>query len=161
MRRRVVEFVEGLSSMILAEDYYVERILRDDWRGNLEFRRETVTANESMVVAATQRRPLQGRPWLYCSMHAVADAAFDDTDCHCVSHQLLTLARRDGEAVWNEAALEAELQRAYEKLYPDPHFDYFCSFYGFTAKEKGTNRTTGVSGNGLWKPKNVRTPHAH
>ena len=124
VRRRVVEFVEGLSSMILAEDYYVERILHKDWRGNLEFRRETVTANESMVVAATQRRPLQGRPWLYCGMHAVADAAFDDTDGHCMSHQLLTLARRDGEAVWNEAALEAELQRAYEKLYPDPHFDW-------------------------------------
>ena len=126
VRRRTMEWIEDNNSKVLAEDYYYERILRDDWKENLEIRKEVVIpTDEGVAVAATQRRPLQGKPWLFCDrLGPFADAAFEETDGHCVSHQLLALAKRDGRAVWEEDVLEAELQRAYERLYPDPHFDW-------------------------------------
>ncbi|OYV37403.1 MAG: hypothetical protein B7Z80_12935 [Rhodospirillales bacterium 20-64-7] len=128
VRRRVQEFVAGLvpdeGEIVLASDYYHDYLLRKDWEDKLEVRVEEVSRNADgqLAVDALARRPLQaGRPWLYAdrSQHAMADAAFEETDGKCVAHQLLQLARRGDQPVWTAEALDEALQRAWEKLYKD------------------------------------------
>ena len=94
VRRRVEEFVAGLrpddeGHVILAEDYYHDMLLRRDWQGHLDVRREEVSRNADgdLAVEAMAQRPLQaGRPRLYVDavQHAMAEEAFEDTDGKCL-----------------------------------------------------------------------------
>ena len=91
-------------------------------------------------VQATMHRPLrEGRPWAFHGLEGVSDAAYEETDGQCVSHQLARHIRIKGkDAPWTQQQVAEMLVHATEALYEqddenDPYDGGDASKIGFTA----------------------------
>ena len=85
-------------------------------------------------------RPLrQGKPWAFHGLEGVSDAAYEETDGQCVSHQLARHIRIKGkDAPWTQHQVAEMLVHATEALYEDddendPYDGGDASKIGFTA----------------------------
>ena len=78
-------------------------------------------AKGDLAVKTTLRRPLQaGEPWLFTDTfrpHAMCDEAFHATSGQCVSHQMLSLAMKQGQPIWSPEELDVDFAEAYQTLY--------------------------------------------
>eukprot|EP00973_Karenia_brevis_P017496 2400948-Karenia_brevis.AAC.1 len=62
----------------------------------------------------------EGRPWAFHGLEGVSDAAYDETDGQCVSHQLSKHIRIKGKgAPWTQQQIAEMLIHATEAVYED------------------------------------------